>query len=83
MFRKIITLLLCLSLTFSTIACSSGPSTQVRQASSSKPVFTASVKSLKDKLASVKPFLKVGNVNFEIQDFGVTVLDRRNQVLHL
>jgi hypothetical protein len=37
MFRKIITLLLCLSLTFSTIACSSGPSTQVRQTSSSKP----------------------------------------------
>ena len=38
MLRKIITVLLCLSLTFSTIACSSGPWTQVRQtSSSSKP----------------------------------------------
>ncbi|TVQ46651.1 MAG: hypothetical protein EA365_05035 [Gloeocapsa sp. DLM2.Bin57] len=37
MFRKIITLLLCLSLSLTTIACSSGPSNQVQQTSSNKP----------------------------------------------
>jgi hypothetical protein len=37
MFRKIITLLLCLSLTLTTIACSADNTSQVRQTSSNKP----------------------------------------------
>jgi hypothetical protein len=40
-------------------------------------ISSCSVESLKDKLATIKPFLEVLDVNFDVQKSRVTVLNRR------
>jgi len=42
-----------------------------------EPISSCSVKSLKHKLATIEPFLKVLRVNFNVQKFRVSILNRR------